>query len=144
MTKNNVFYIQGIQLPLFHVYILHIHQQKMIRTLQPKILWPTAEYFTIALSPQQTHLLGHLRVCFLLILNFILSSLFDFHFLIYQLHHLQKLFLGKYPFLHKQPSEGFLLDYLRHEEFFKRYDLFIFSFNCHVLLLMVLLFWYPR
>ena len=34
-------------------------------------------------------------------------------------HHLHKLHFGEYPFLHKQLGEGFLLDYLRNEEFFK-------------------------
>jgi hypothetical protein len=35
-----------------------------------------------------------------------------------------KLPLGEYPFLNNQPREGFLLDYLGHEEFFKGNDLF--------------------
>jgi DNA-binding transcriptional regulator YiaG len=40
------------------------------------------------------------------------------------LHHLQKLFLGEYPFLNEQPSKGFLLDDLGHEKFFKGDNLF--------------------
>jgi hypothetical protein len=42
---------------------------------------------------------------------------------IHHLHHLQKLLLGEYPFLHKQPGKGSLLDNLGYEEIFKGNDL---------------------
>ena len=61
---------------------------------------------------------------------------FSFHFLIHHPHHLQKLFLRKYPFLHKQPGEGFLLDHLRHEEFFKGNGVFRVKGDCHENLLL--------
>src|SRR4030042_6593039 len=44
--------------------------------------------------------------------SFLFSSLSSIHLSIDHPHHLQKLFLGKYPFLHKQSGKGFLLDYL--------------------------------
>jgi hypothetical protein len=50
---------------------------------------------------------------------------FSFHLPIYHPHHLQKFFLGEDSLLHKQPSEGFLLGDLRHEEFFRGNDKFI-------------------
>jgi len=40
-------------------------------------------------------------------------------------HHLHELLLGDYTFLHKQPGEGFSMDYLGHEEFFKGDELFV-------------------
>src|SRR4030042_2241716 len=56
---------------------------------------------------------------------------FTFHLLINCLHHLQKLLLGEYPFLHEQSGKGFLLDHLGHEEFFKGNDLFWVKWGCH-------------
>jgi len=46
------------------------------------------------------------------------------HLPVNHLHHLQKLLLDDYSFLHKQLGGGFLLDDLRHEESFKGNDLF--------------------
>ena len=56
---------------------------------------------------------------------------FSFHLLVYNLHHLQKLFLAEYPLVHKQPCKGFLLDNLGQEEFLKGYKLFRIKDDCH-------------
>ena len=50
---------------------------------------------------------------------------------IYHLHHIQKLYLGKYPFLHKQSAKSLLLDHLGHEEFFKGTNLFRIKAECY-------------
>lgn len=53
-----------------------------------------------------------------------LSLSLSLHLPIHNLNRIKKLLLGKYPFLHKQFGEGFLLNYLGHEKFFKKNDLF--------------------
>ena len=52
------------------------------------------------------------------------TLLLSLHFIINYLHHLQKLFLGENSFLDKQSGEGFLLNHLGHQKFFKGNDLF--------------------
>jgi len=52
------------------------------------------------------------------------STFFSVYPFVYPSHRIQKLLFGKYTFLNKQPGEGFLLDYVGHQEFFKGNDLF--------------------
>jgi len=49
----------------------------------------------------------------------------------YHPHHLQKLILGEYSFFHKRSGNGFLLDYLKYEEFLKVNDLVGSGRDCH-------------
>jgi len=66
-----------------------------------------------------------------LLLGMLSGFLYSLHLSINHLHHLHKLLLGDHTFLHKQSSEGFSMDYLGHEKFFKGDDLFRVEANCH-------------
>jgi hypothetical protein len=63
--------------------------------------------------------------------DFILITSFHHRLPIHHPYPLLKLLLGKYPLINNQSSKGFLLDYLRHEEFFNGNISFRFERYCH-------------